>query len=197
MHRALLAALIAILGLSAVPLGAQEPEVPLPVSGSLIYNALFLNRVNGAGNRGLGLRFAGRVATRVGARTYLGLGGGSWIRVTRGDCGLVDCNGYVGSQSEAVVYQLYLQQYVTRNQLFVRAGAGLADTRTLFPENRILIAVSRRWRGAVSAGLGADLRIARYVYLTPSLDFTVLPGADTGAYELGSGLAIGVALTLR
>jgi hypothetical protein len=197
MHGALLAVLIGIVGLGVVPLSAQEPEVPLPMTGSLIYNALFLNRVNGTGSRGLGLRFAGRVATPIGARTYLGLGGGSWIRVTKGDCGLPNCDGYVGSQSEAVIYQLYLQRYVTRNQLFVRAGVGLADTRTLFPENRILIAVIRRWRGAVSAGVGTDFRIARYVYLTPSLDFTVLPGADTGAHELGSGLAVGVALTLR
>lgn len=179
------------------PLGAQAVD-QLPVSGSLIYHALLHNRVNGAGGQGIGLRFAGRVAIRVAASTYVGFGGGSWVSLTRGDCGLpADCDGYVGSQSEAFVYHLYLQQYVSGRLLFVRGGAGLAETRTLFPQNRVVIAVVERWRGALSAGGGVDLRMGHHVYLTPSLDFTVLPGADTGAEELGSAVAFGLALTLR
>jgi hypothetical protein len=179
-------------------LDAQSVEDPLPVTGSLIYNALFLNRVYGTDSRGLALRFGGRVALRAASKAYVGLGGGSWIRVTRGGCGgIPDCEGFVTSQSEAIVYQLYLQHYLGRTRLFLRGGAGLGETRTLFPENRVLIAVSRMWRGAVGAGGGIDLRIARYLYLTPSLDFTTLVSANTRAEELGSALALGLALTLH
>jgi hypothetical protein len=179
-------------------LDAQLVENRLPVTGSLIYNALFLNRVYGTNSRGLALRFGGRIAFRVASKTYVGLGGGSWIRITRGDCGgIPDCEGFVSSQSEAIVYQLYLQHYLGRTRLFLRGGAGMGETRTLFPENPLLIAVTRMWRGAVGAGGGIDLRLARYLYLTPSLDFTTLLGADTRAEELGSALALGLALTLH
>lgn len=194
-----LVALVMVSGawLGVRPLPAQMRGDQLPVAGTMIYHALIHNKVAGSRSRGIGLRFAGRVALRVSARSYAGFGGGSWVRLIRGECGLPDCDGLVGAQSEAFVYQLYFQHYITENRLFLRGGAGLAETRTLVPENRILIAVIDRWRGALSAGGGIDLHLARHVYLTPSLDFTVLPGADTGARELGSALAIGLGLTLR
>jgi hypothetical protein len=176
-------------------LNAQTMGDQLPVTGSLIYHGLFHNI--GGKMIGIGLRFAGRIAVRVRPETFVGFGGGSWASLTRGDCGLPECDGYLGSQSEAYIYHLYIQHYVSASRVFVRGGAGLAQTRTLFPENRVLIAVTDRWRGAVSAGGGIDVRLASHVYLTPSLDFTVLPGADTGGQELGSALAVGVAITLR
>jgi hypothetical protein len=178
------------------PVHAQVIGDQLPVAGTMTYHALIHNKVDGSRSRGIGLRFAGRVALRVSATSYAGFGGGSWVRLTRGECGLPDCDGVVGAQSEAFVYQLYFQHYVGR-RLFLRGGAGVAETRTLVPANRILIAVTERWRGALSAGGGIDLHIAHHVYLTPSLDFTVLPGADTRARELGSALAVGLGLTLR
>jgi hypothetical protein len=184
-------------GFGVRALHGQDAEHPLPVAGSLIYHALFHNVVDSAESIGIGLRFAGRVAVRIGPRTYAGFGGGSWASLTQGDFAVVEPQtGYVGSQSEAYVYLLYLQQYVA-GRFFVRGGAGLAETRTLTPENRGLIRVTERWRGSLSAGAGIDLPVARHVYLTPSVDLTVLPGANTGAEELGSALALGIAITLR
>jgi hypothetical protein len=176
---------------------AQTVEDQLPVTGSLIYHGLLHNIGYDTEIFGVGLRFAGRMAVRIAPETFIGFGGGSWASLTRGACGLPDCEGVIGSQSEAYIYHLYVQHYVSGRRLFVRGGAGLAQTRTLFPENRILIAVTNRWRGAVSAGGGIDFSIARHVYLTPSLDFTLLPGADTRATELGSALAVGLGITLR
>jgi hypothetical protein len=59
------------------------------------------------------------------------------------------------------------------------------------------IDIDRRWRAALSVGGGIDLRIADFLYLTPSFDATFLPGADAEARELRSGFATGLALTLR
>ena len=177
--------------------GAAQTADPLPVAGSLIYHALLYNRVNGSSTRGLGLRFAGRLAVRVADKTYLGFGGGSWARLTKGECGLSpDCDGY-NAQSEAYVYQLYVQRYLSGERVFLRGGAGLAETRTVLPVDRFVITVTSHWRGALSAGGGIDIPLARHVYLTPSLDYTVLPGAVPEAQELGSALAVGVAITLH
>lgn len=176
---------------------AQTVSDPLPVGGSLVYHLLLFNRVSGTSNRGIGLRFAGRLAIPVGPKTQVGWGGGSWVRISVGDCGLPDCDGYVTSQSEAFVYQLYVQQYVLSKGVFVRGGVGVAETRTLVPENRAFIAVTDRWRGAITTGAGIDLPVARHLYVTPSLDYTVLPGADRAGRELGGALAIGAAVTLH
>jgi hypothetical protein len=198
MLRAWLITFLGVPGLGAQLAGAQEAESPLPVSGSLIYNALTYNRIHGTDSRGAAMRFAGRVAIRVGANTYAGLAGGSWLRVGAPSCADVpDCGDFISLQSEAIVYQIYIQRYVSRAQLFLRAGAGVANTTTLLPEDRIVIAVARRWRAALSAGAGIDLRIAHFVYLTPSLDVTVLPATDTRAQELRTGFAAGLGLTLR
>lgn len=193
----LVLAIVSGCGLRGPALYGQETEQPLPVAGSLIYHALVHNVVDDAEAVGIGLRFAGRLAVRIGPNTYAGFGGGSWASLTQGNFAVIEPQaGYVGSQSEAYIYLLYLQQYVVR-RLFLRGGAGLAETRTLTPENRGLIQVTERWRGSLSAGAGVDLALVRHVYLTPSLDLTVLPGADTGALELGSALAFGIAITLR
>jgi hypothetical protein len=168
----------------------------LPVTGSLVYHALLHNGVDSAESRGVGLRFAGRIALRVRRETYVGFNGGSWVSLTVGDFGPEPQTEYLGSQSEAFVYLIYVQQYVSQ-RLFLRGGAGLAETRTLIPESRILISVTERWRASMSLGGGADLPLGRHVYLTPSVDFTLLPGADTDARELGSALALGLAITLR
>jgi hypothetical protein len=192
-----LTALVFASGSGLRDLQAQEPEQPLPVTGSLIYHALFHNVVESAETVGVGLRFAGRLALRVGPRTYAGFGGGSWVTLSRGEVAVVQPQaGYFGAQSEAFVYLLYLQQYVA-GRLFVRGGAGIAQTRTLIPENRVVIRVVERWRGSLSAGAGIDFPLARHVYLTPSVDLTALPGANTRAEELGSALAFGIAITLR
>jgi hypothetical protein len=179
------------------PSQAQVAGDPLPMSGSLIYHALLYNRVSNSSSRGLGLRFAGRLALRVANRTYVGFGGGSWARVSVGSCEVVDCDELVTAQSEAYIYHLYVQQYLGGKRLFLRGGAGWAQTRTLIPENSFFISIIQRWRGALSAGGGVDLPIARHVSLTPSLDYTILPGVHGSSRELGSALALGVAITLH
>lgn len=176
---------------------AQAAGDPLPMAGSLIYHALLYNRVTGSSTRGIGLRFAGRISIRLAHRTYAGFGGGSWARISVGECDLPDCEGLVTAQSEAFVSQLYVQQYLGGKRLFIRGGAGFAETRTLVPENSFFISVVRRWRGALSTGGGIDLPIARHVYLTPSLDLTVLPGVDASSRELKSALTAGLAITLH
>jgi hypothetical protein len=169
----------------------------LPVTGSLVYHALLHNGSDSTKSRGVGLRFAGRIALRVSPGSYVGFTGGSWVSLTVGDFAPLEGETqYLGSQSEAFVYLIYLQQYVSR-RLFLRGGAGLAETRTLIPVSRGLISVSERWRASTSLGGGVDLPLGRHVYLTPSVDFTLLPGADTNARELGSALALGLAITLR
>jgi hypothetical protein len=169
----------------------------LPVTGSLVYHALLHNGTDSAESRGLGLRFAGRVALRVGRGSYVGFTGGSWVSLTLGEFSpLEPQTEYLGSQSEAFVYLIYLQQYISR-RVFVRGGAGLAETRTLIPLSPVLIAVTERWRASISLGGGVDLPLVPHVYLTPSVDFTLLPGAHTDARELGSALALGLAITLR
>jgi hypothetical protein len=176
---------------------AQAAGDPLPVAGSLIYHALLYNRVAPSSSRGLGLRFAGRLSLKVAEQTYVGFGGGSWERVSIGNCDVADCDRLVTAQSEAFVYQLYVQHYLSGKGLFIRGGAGWALTRTLLPENSFFITVVQRWRGVLSTGGGIDLPMVRHVYLTPSLDFTVLPGADASSRELSSALAFGLAITLH
>lgn len=191
-------ALTALLGSWFDPPALQGQTMDhLPVTGSLVYHALLHNGVDSAESRGMGLRFAGRVALRVRRETYVGFTGGSWLSLTLGGIGPLEAETeYLGSQSEAFVYLIYVQQYVSR-RLFVRGGAGLAETRTLFPTSPVLISVTERWRASTSLGGGVDLPLGRHVYLTPSVDFTLLPGADTDARELGSALALGLAITLR
>jgi hypothetical protein len=198
MGRAFLVVLLSGLGLGVPSAVAQEADTLLPVTGSLIYNAIIYNRLHGTHSRGAAVRFAGRVAARVAGDTYIGVGGGSWVRVAGPSCGDVPgCREFITVQSEAVVYQLYVQRYVSQRLLFLRAGLGLANTTTILPENGSLLKITRRWRAAISAGTGIDLRMASFLYLTPSLDLTVLPGTDTRAQELRSGFAVGLALTLR
>jgi hypothetical protein len=175
---------------------AQAAEDPLPMGGSLIYHAVLYNRVSDNSSRGLGLRFAGRISIRLTERTYVGFSGGSWARVSVDNCDVADCDRLVTAQSEAFVSQVYVQHYLSR-KLFVRGGAGWAQTRTLVPENSFFVSVIQRWRGALSTGGGIDFPIARHVYLTPSLDLTVLPGVDASSRELKSALAAGLAITLH
>lgn len=182
----------------AVPSSAaQETVSSLPLTGSLIYNGVVYNRVHDRPSGGVGLRFAGRLAFRVAEHTYLGVGGGSWARGVQSDCTLVpNCGRYLVAQSEAILYHLYIQRYLGSRNIFLLAGSGIAQTRTVTLESRFMVA-EQRWRVPVSTGAGVDLRIARFLYLTPSIDLTVLPGTDTRAQELRSGWALGLALTLR
>lgn len=166
--------------------------------GSFVYNALIYNTVEEGGARGGALRFAGRIAGRVSRDTYVGFAAGSWVRETIPSCDVYpDCHELIAAHSEAVVYQGYVQHYVTRRVLFFRGGVGLANTTTLLPQSFPFFEASRQWRPAVSAGAGIDLRLAELLYLTPSFDVTLLPGADTRHEELGTAFAIGLALTLR
>jgi hypothetical protein len=175
---------------------AQFPE-QLPITGSVVYNAIIYNQARGTERHDYGFRFAGRVAARVARDTYVGAGVGSWVRQTGSNCYIFTaCANRLDAQSEAIVHQVYLQQYLVRHRAFARVGVGPAITSTLQAGGNV-IEYSKRWRPALTTGVGFDLRLARFLYLTPSFDVTVLPGADTAHGELRSAIAPGIAITLR
>jgi hypothetical protein len=60
-----------------------------------------------------------------------------------------------------------------------------------------VISVADRWRSAFSLGLGADLGVATHIYLTPSLDYTILSGVSESSRELRHAVALGLGLTIR
>jgi hypothetical protein len=173
-------------------------ERPLPVAGTLIYNVLFLSRPADYHGGGIGARFAGRFAVRVRERTYVGIGVGSWAQAPTGQCAApVDCGTFADYWSEAVVHQLYAQHTPSsRFPGWARVGVGLAKTTTLVPGGGV-IGLSDRWRAAVTAGLGGDWRLERHLFLTPSIDYTALPGVDPRGPELRYGLALGIGVTIR
>jgi hypothetical protein len=184
-----------LLGVLSVTAGSLQAQGSLPVSGTVTYNAILYDQADGTDARSTGFRFAGRIAARLTRGTYLGLGVGSWSRRTGANCSVFpSCGDRLQAQSEAVVHQVYVQQYV-RGRAFARGGAGLAVTSTL--QSLGTIVVDDRWRAALSAGIGMDVPVGRFLYLTPSLDATLLPGTDRQAQELRSGIALGVGLTLR
>ncbi len=94
------------------------------------------------------------------------------------------------------MHQVYLQQYLVRHRVFIRGGAGVAITSTLQPQSGEIQA-ARYWRAALTTRASLDLPVACWLYVTPSLDFTVLPGTNMAERKLRSGVAMGVALTLR
>ena len=182
------------------PARAQDPspERPLPVAGTLLYNLLFLSRPSDAPDGGFAARFGGRFALRASPRSYVGLGVGSWVQARKGQC--VDpaaCGTFAVYWSEAVVYQLYAQHAPSASLPgWLRLGLGVANTSTLVP-GAGLIDVYDRWRGAVTGGAGADLRIGGHLFLTPSIDYTVLTGVRRGGPELHHALAMGLGVTIR
>lgn len=182
------------------PALAQDPspEPPLPVAGTLLYNLLFLSRPPDSPDGGFAARFGGRFALRAAPRTYVGIGVGSWVQARTGRC--VDpavCGTYAVYWSEAVVYQLYAQHLPSAPVPgWLRLGIGIANTSTLEPGGG-LIDVYARWRPAVSGGAGADLRIGGHLFLTPSIDYTVLTGVRRRGPELHHALAMGLGVTIR
>ncbi len=173
-------------------------DQPLAVSGTLAYNLLFLNAPPETTRRGLAARFSGRLAVRVGGPTYVGLGVGSWARATRAGCTKLGiCGNAVEDWSEAVVYQAYLQHApVLRWPVWIRGGAGMANTSTLAPGGGV-IRLADRWRAAVSAGAGADVRMSGHFFFSPSFDFTLLPSVESSGLELRHGVALGLGFTIR
>jgi hypothetical protein len=177
---------------------STHPERPLPVTGTLLYNLLFLSHPPDIGGDAFGARFAGRVAIWVAPRTYFGVGVGSWAQALTERCTPpVNCGTFADYWSEAIVYQFYAQHApATRFPGWLRLGAGLANTTTLAPAGR-LIRLDQRWRVAVTGGAGADVRVAGHLLLTTSIDYTVLPGVERGSRELRHALALGLGLTIR
>lgn len=182
------------------PAMAQSPssERPLPFAGTLIYNLLFLSRPPDLHGGGFGARFGGRFAVRVGQRTYVGVGVGSWAQAPTGRCAApVECGTFVDYWSEAIVHQVYAQYRVSsRLPGWARLGAGVARTSTLVPGGGV-IALADRWRAVVTAGVGADWRLRSHLFLTPSIDYTVLPGVERSGHELRHALALGIGVTIR
>jgi hypothetical protein len=174
------------------------PERPLPVAGTLIYNVLIMSHPPDSRGEDFGARFAGRLAIRAGSRTYVGVAVGSWAQASLGQCAApVDCGTYADFWSEATVHQVFVQHAPLRRfPGWFRLGAGFANTSTLVPAGNV-ISVADRWRAAVSAGVGSDLRVVRHVFVTPSVDYTVLPAVERTQRELRHALALGVGVTIR
>jgi hypothetical protein len=174
------------------------PERPLPVAGTLLYNLLFMSHPQDENGGGIGARFGGRFALRVRARTYVGLGVGSWLQAQTGECSLpFQCGTVADYWSEAIAYQVYAQHTpAARFPGWLRFGVGIANTSTLVPGGGV-ISVSDRWRAIVSGGAGVDLRVGGHLFVTPSLDYTQLVGVERRGQELRHALALGFGMTIR
>jgi hypothetical protein len=185
---------------AATVLPAQSPggDRDLPVAGSLLYNVLFLSHPPGLERTGANGRFAGRFAIRAGQGTYVGVGVGSWAQASLDSClEPFECGTFADHWSEAVVYQAYVQHIPTRAvPAWLRVGVGVANTWTLLPEGSV-IGAAERWRAALTAGAGADVRIRGHVFVTTSIDYTHLSGVDARGAELRHGLALGIGATIR
>jgi hypothetical protein len=192
------------LALGASSAQAQGTSAPLPITATLLFNALLYETPVGLeGGPLLTGRFAGRVGVRITPRSFAGFAVGSW-QLGDAHCVRAGCDGgresFVTVNREAVVLQLYGQVYPTRRlPLFVRAGAGIGHTYTLKPDGAFgLYMVGRTNQYLVaSLGGGLDLRLARHLYLTPSLDYTTMLGVEATSDDLRSALAMGVGLTVR
>ena len=189
---------VALCAATVVRAQGQGEDRELPVAGTLTYNMLFLSHPPGQENGGFGARFGGRFAIRAGPRTYVGVGVGSWAQAQLGECSApVECGTFANYWSEAIVYQAYAQH--SPSPAFpgwARLGAGIANTSTLLPAGSV-IDVLDRWRAALTGGVGADLRVGGHVFVTPSMDYTLLPGVGRGGEDLRHALALGFGVTIR
>lgn len=176
--------------LTSVPatqaVGQQDP---LPLSGSLAYRLLVFE--DDLPNLA---RFAGRIGLATGARTYVGFFVGSWT--TYHDCGAVPDPGCRDSDLQAVEYQLYVQQYLTRG-VFVRAGGGWGDVRTVLPASSRSLRTTFERYPAWSGGLGWDSPTLRRISLTAAADITGFAGADGPPDGLSRAISLGLALSIR
>ena len=170
------------------------------MQGTAAYNAIWVtDRVGDADGRA-GHRFSGRVALRARSALYVGIGIGSWESATTLSLGGMVLEGEITSLSSAVVGGPYAQVYpIARAPFFLRAGVGLAATRTYYPASHdglLLMYLVTATRLAPTAGLGVDLGVGRHLAVTGAVDFTRLVGVE-GGRELDSGVTASVGLTLR
>jgi hypothetical protein len=84
----------------------------------------------------------------------------------------------------------------TSFSVWVRLGAGIANTSTLVPAGGV-IDVADRWRGAVTGGVGTDLPVGGHLFVTPSIDYTTLRGVAGRSQELRHAFALGLGVTFR
>jgi hypothetical protein len=184
---------IAILTLASPGILAQE--VRLPIAGTMTYNALQISPQQGRTGLPLGWRFIGRVALPVTSRLYAGLAVGSWTREYHA-CATADgCPNALSDYAEAVNHSLYVQGYLSP-MVFTRAGVGFARTETLRPDQSAIASVYH-WRHSVTFGAGYDLRVRRGLYVTPSVDYAILPAVQSGASEIRWVVAYGIGLSVR
>lgn len=183
---------VACVAFAITPLPAQAR---LPLAGSIVYNALRFSQQTDRSAPGLGWRFVGRMAFPVTDKFYVGFAVGSWVRAYHACVRPADCPTELSDYSEAVNHTLYAQLYVAP-AWFLRAGGGFARTEVLAPSYSV-ISVQRRTRWSFAAGAGVDIPIRRFLYLTPSIDYTALPAVPTGASEIRWSLAYGIGLTLK
>lgn len=183
--------------LFALILPLAAPAQSLPVMSSLGYNFLYQHVMDPtlAQRWGSAYRFAGRLAIRLPAGTYVGFEVGSWQTVSDicidGSCE-TDTHGSV---SMAVAHQLFVQRYLVGTSVFARAGVGVGRTETLLSDGEFIHG-EVQYRPLVSAGAGWDIALSRVLAVTPSVDYFRLFNVSIRR-ELQSALAVGVAVTVR
>lgn len=190
-----------VFGVAAPGLEAQRRLADLGVQGTAALNLIW-NRtaLHSDGFRRSGTRFGGRVAARVARRSYAGLSVGSWLAEFELAPGGDPQPDQLTTVPTAVVWSAYLEQYPLRRwPLFLRAGVGLAHTRTYYPSSSqgfATLLAQHFTRVAPTIGTGVDVAIAPHLAITASLDYTRLLGVQ-GGRELRAGMLAGLGLTVH
>jgi len=191
----------------ATEVSAQQP-LKLPVAGTMNVNFVYSwipGRPDGwpADSRITGIRFGGRVALQITRSFDLGLAVASWegddvqsILCTAGD----DCQELLAFRGEAFATALFGQ--LRSRYGFVRGGAGPVRSDRYVPDGRTglqtgLIHAIRSYRAGLTFGVGHDVRIAQFLFITMSVDGVLLPTVSATSRELRWAILGGLGLTVQ
>ena len=199
--------LILAIGLPTGSVG--QNKVPLPVAGTMNFNAVYSRtpaRLNGwhSPTRFMGTRFGGRLSIPVASDLYVGLAVNSWeaddvswlVCVTGGDC-----ERWLVFRGEVFATALSAQKYL--GPVFLRVGAGPVRSDRYRPSDSLdvhrttLVRAYSDWRTGVTVGSGFDLAVATNIYVSPSIDAYYLPWVPSAARELRWAVLVGAGLTIR
>lgn len=197
------AALVAVLACGgAAPLAGQALDERLPITATVLFNALAYDTPAGLESGALTTgRFAGRIGVPLSPALTVGFSVGSWQHadgfcITSDDCGW-QAPAALTVNREAVLLQSYIQVPPRGGlPLFVRGGMGLGHTATFTPAGLHMVRRVNVYL-SLAGGAGADLRLVRSLYLTPSIDYTVMPAVTEASNDLRGALAIGLGLTVK
>jgi len=190
------------------PARAQVADF-LPVTGTMNWNLAYgwvPARPDGwpADSRFLGTRFGGRIGVAATSAVGIGLAVASWEAndVQATSCvGGTMCEELLRFRGEAIATTAYLQ-WQTPLEWFVRGGIGPVRSDRYVPDEAMgiqtdLIRGRRDYRLGFTLGLGRDVRVARLLFVTLSLDSYVMPTIKADARELRWAILGGLGLTVR